>query len=129
MFPSFLSRDLRTPDRVPALWPASPRPRPRSLRLSGVIPSDVLFLRHGAALLLREGVPALQLKVFGDAAAARRAGRGRAWPASRPASRTAFREAQVEFTPEIEIQGDMSGRVLYYSVDINFGSSPGLIGQ
>ena len=83
VFPSFFSfsplcRDLRTPDRVPALWPA-----PR-LRLSGVIPSDVLGLRHGAALLLREGVPALHLKVLGDAAAAActRGGRGRAWPAS-----------------------------------------------
>ena len=90
MFPSFLSRDLRTPDRVPALWPASPRPRPRSLRLSGVIPSDVLFLRHGAALLLREGVPALQLKVLGGAAADASGGPRCAWPASpRPAAKLA----------------------------------------
>ena len=72
------SRDLRTPDRVPALWSG----------LSGVIPTDVLGLRHCAALLLREGVPALQLKVFRDAAAARRTGSGRARPASRSAVRT-----------------------------------------
>ena len=78
-------RDLRTPDRVPrpnaVLW---------SGLLSGVIPTDVLGLRDCAALLLREGVPALHLKVLGDAAAAARTrgGGGRAWPATRPVNRS-----------------------------------------
>ena len=81
---------LRTPDRVCAALGS----RPPWRRLSGIVPTDVLGLRDGAALLLREGVPALHLKVLGaDASAAPAAdagatraggGRGCARPAAGP---------------------------------------------
>ena len=81
---------LRTPDRVCAALGS----RPPWRCLSGIVPTDVLGLRDGAALLLREGVPALHLKVLGadasaapaaDAGAARAGGgRGRARPAAGP---------------------------------------------
>ena len=82
---------LRTPDRVCAALGS----RPPWRCLSGIVPTDVLGLRDGAALLLREGVPALHLKVLGadanaapvgsDAGAAcAGGGRGRAWPAAGP---------------------------------------------
>ena len=75
---------LRTPEyRVfpsRALW--SPFSLPC---LSGVIPSDVLGLRDGAALLLRERVPTLHLEIVRDAASTC-GGHRRAWTAPRPAA-------------------------------------------